>query len=83
MRHDEIEAAKLLRGLGIIGKLLNRGEQPGTRLRQALARAGYRNNEIAMIFDVLRDERLPGLHVNIRRENDTNYWSLDGIIVRI
>lgn len=76
MRHDEIAAAKLLVGLGVIGEVLGRSERPLSDVRGALERYGFSNNEISILFDTLRNERLRGLKVNVRTVGSTTYWSL-------
>jgi len=75
---NSIPAAKLLMGLGALGRLLQR-EQPVASLRRALVTQGFTNNEISLVLDTLRYERTRGLHVNIRIEDGVYYWSLVGV----
>lgn len=78
MSHLTMPPAKFLLGLGILGRLLQR-EQPVTALRKALETNGYTSNEISLLFDALRHQRIRGLpEVHLSRRGGVIYWSLVG-----
>lgn len=81
MSGQTISAAKLLIGLGLIGNELQATGKPLTRLRAVLTRHGFTSNEISIIFDTLRHERIRGLQVRIRQEGTSYVWSLSGVNV--
>lgn len=71
-----IPAARLLIGLGLIGKALLHGERPLPQVRTLLEKNGFSNNEIATIFDAIRNDRVKGVSVTVRRQRDMVYWTL-------
>ncbi len=77
-----IPATRLLKGLGILGRLLQQ-EQSVVGLRRALVANGFTDSEITLLFDTLRQERIRGLRVKIRTEGRTHFWSLEGVTFHI
>ena len=80
MRGNEIFAARLLIGMGLVGQMLARGEQPLPAIRTVLTHNRFTGNEISIIFSTLRNEGVRGLKVNIRTLDDIPYWSLEGVV---
>jgi hypothetical protein len=79
-----IPATKLLKGFGIVGELLEKGDQRVGTLRKALLEAGLNNNEIAMVFNYLQHGRVRGVEVKATMSGDGSgyVWSLKNVVVR-
>lgn len=72
--------SRYLQGLYAIAMLLRHDEKPVTQLRRRLIELDYSSNQISLIFDALRQERVPGIKVTVRIENGAAYWKMTGQI---
>ena len=84
MFETEIPAAKVLRGLGIVGDLLKDGEQPLPVIRRALVERGFTNHQISSLFDIPRSRSFRRISNSdeIWMEQSICYWSLEDVVFK-